>query len=66
MTWYPLSFHRFRDAVRRGDVSRVAGRFREAVEAYTEAMVVRGDDLTPDQEADLRNRIARALCPGCI
>jgi two-component system response regulator HydG len=60
MTWYPLAFHRFRDALRRAETGRAAGRFREAIEAFTEAMVVRGGDLTSDQEADLRNRIA--LC----
>jgi two-component system NtrC family response regulator len=59
MSWYPLPFHRFRDAVRRGDQSRAAGRHRDAIGAYTEAMVVRGGDLTPDQEASIRNRVAQ-------
>ncbi|MFN8177420.1 MAG: sigma 54-interacting transcriptional regulator [bacterium] len=61
MTSIPSSFHRFGAAIRRGDASRSAGRFREAVEAYTDALVVRGDDLTPDQEADLRVRIAECF-----
>jgi tetratricopeptide (TPR) repeat protein len=59
MTWPPIPFHRFRDAVRRGDTSRAAGRFRDAIEAYEEAMTLRDGDLTPDQEVGLRNRIAR-------
>ncbi len=58
MTISLLPFHRFRDAVRRGDASLASSRFQEAIDAYTEAMVVRSDDLTPDQEADLRARIA--------
>ena len=58
MTFTLLPFHRFRDAVRRGDSSRATSRFQEAIDAYTEAMVVRGGDLTPDQESDLRVRIA--------
>jgi DNA-binding NtrC family response regulator/Flp pilus assembly protein TadD len=58
MTFTLLPFHRYRDAVRRGDASRAASHFQEAIEAYTEAMVVRDDDLTPDQEGDLRVRIA--------
>jgi DNA-binding NtrC family response regulator len=60
MSWYPLPFHRFREALRRGDVGRAAGLHREAIGAYTEAMVVRGGDLTPDQEASIRNRIAQS------
>ena len=58
MTMLPPAFHRFRDAIRRGEKLRSAGRFREAVEAFTDAMIVRGGDLTPDQEADLRIRTA--------
>jgi len=60
MTWYPPTFHRFRDALGRGDACRAASRFRDAIEAYTEAMELRGGDLTPDQEADLRVRIAES------
>ena len=60
MTWLPIPFHRFRDAVRRGERSRASGRPRDAIEAFTEAMTLRAGDLTPDQEAGLRNRIA--LC----
>jgi transcriptional regulator with PAS, ATPase and Fis domain len=64
MTMLPPTFHRHRDAVRRGDGCRASGRFREAIAAYTEAMVVRGEDLTPDQEASLRGAIAEC-CLGC-
>ena len=61
MTSVPLSFHRFGEAVRRGEANRSAGRFRDAIEGFTQALVVRGDDLTPDQEADLRVRIAECF-----
>ncbi len=61
MTWMPPSFHRFREAIRRGDASRAASRFPDAIENYTEAMVLRGGDLTPDQETDLRVRIAECF-----
>jgi DNA-binding NtrC family response regulator len=58
MTWLPATFQRYRDAVRRGDTACAGARYEHAIDAYTEAMVVRGGDLTPDQEADLRARIA--------
>ena len=58
MTISSPSFHRYRDTVRRGDQCRANGRFQEAIDAYTEAMVVRSDDLTPDQEAGLRVAIS--------
>ena len=61
MTFTLLPFHRFRDAVRRGDSSRATSRYQEAIDAYTEAMVVRNGDLTPDQEGDLRARIAECF-----
>jgi tetratricopeptide (TPR) repeat protein len=61
MTYVPLSFHRFGEAVRRGEANRSAGCFRDAIEGFTEALVVRGDDLTPDQEGDLRVRIAECF-----
>jgi DNA-binding NtrC family response regulator/predicted negative regulator of RcsB-dependent stress response len=58
MTWFPLLFHRFRDAIRRGDLARSSGRFTDAITAYREALEVRGEDLTPDQEAHLCVRTA--------
>lgn len=61
MTWNGPSTDRFREAVQAGDQSRAAARFTEAIDAYTRAMVVRGDDLLADEEAQLRVRIAECF-----
>jgi len=53
--------HRFREAITRGDAGRASGDFRTAIQEYTNALVVRGDDLTTEQEADLRARIAECF-----
>ncbi|MBZ0269499.1 tetratricopeptide repeat protein, partial [bacterium] len=61
MTWNTPSSDRLREAVQQGDRSRAAARFTEAIDAYTRAMVVRGDDLLPDEEARFRVRIAECF-----
>ena len=61
MTWIPASFERFREAVRRGDASRAAGRFRDAVDAFSEALAVRGDDVELAEEVDVRGRAAECF-----
>jgi len=61
MTWNAPSSDRFREALRLGDARRAATAYADAIDAYTRAMVVRGDDLLPDQEADLRVRIAECF-----
>ncbi len=61
MTWMPASFERFRETVRRGDAAREAGRFRDAVDAYSAALAVRGDDVQLAEELDVRLRAAECF-----
>ena len=61
MTWTPESTDRFRELKRRADASRTAGDHRDAIEHYTNAMVLRSEDLTLEQEGELRVAIAECF-----
>ncbi|MCA9750718.1 MAG: sigma 54-interacting transcriptional regulator [Gemmatimonadetes bacterium] len=52
---------RFRETVERAHAERAAGDYRAAIHEYTNALVSRGDDLSPEEEADLRVRIAECF-----
>ncbi len=54
----PLALDRFHDALGRGDATRRAARYADAIDAYREALGARGDDAAAGEAADIFVRIA--------